>query len=218
MKRLMTICIMFAGLLVMSVMAGQANAAITTVSGPASTLGTLPEIIAAPPDVLDDVVFNTGMQGFDEAQGVLTTVAHAHDSGVIPAGTVVNSHMIFLNISDLEELDELDHLGVTWTFANPILGVMSDRDGTLEAGSTFELGNPATNYTVTFPGSGQAAPYLARGLEGDKDGYVISGNQITVGMHITQPGDWIRVVTVPEPATVCLLALGGLLIRRKRSV
>lgn len=213
MKTLMTICIMFAVLLVMFVMAGQANAVITTVSGPASTMGTLPQIIAPPSDVLDNVVFNTGMQGFDEAQGVLTTVAHAHDSGVIPAGTLVNSHMIFLNSPD----EVLNHERVIWTFANPILGVMSDIDGTLEANSSFELGNPATNYTVTFTGSGPAAPFYARGMEG-LDTCVISGNQITLGMHVGQPGDWIRVVTVPEPATVCLLALGGLLLRRKRSV
>ena len=81
MKTLMTICIMFAGLLVMSVMAGQANAVITTVSGPVSSMGTLPQIIAAPAHVLDDIVSNTGMQGFNEAQGVLTTVAHAVDGG-----------------------------------------------------------------------------------------------------------------------------------------
>ena len=217
MKRLMTICIMFAGLLVMSVMAGQANAVITTVSGPVSSMGTLPQIIAAPSDVLDDVVFNTGMQGFDEVQGVLTTVAHAYDSGVIPTGTLVNSHMIFLNNpGPATSRDELTHISVTWTFANPILGVMSDSDGTLEANSSFELGNSATNYTVTFPGSGLAAPYLLRGLESNPDGYVISGNQITVGMLVSQPGDWIRVVTIPEPATVCLLGLGALSLLRKR--
>ena len=160
----MTICITFAGLLFMSVLAGQANAVITAVSGPDSSMGTSPQIIAAPSDALEDFVVNTGMQGFNEAQGVLTTVAHAHDSGVVPAGTLVNSHMIFLN-SHEEELAILSHLDVTWTFANPILGVMSDSGGILEAGSTFELGNPATNYTVTFPGSGQAAPYNLRGLE-----------------------------------------------------
>ncbi len=209
MKRLMTICIMFAVLLVMFVMAGQANAVITTVSGPASSMLTLPQILIAPPsDVLDTAVFNTGMQGFNEAQGVLTTVDHGIDGGgTISAGTLVNSHMIFLNSAETP----VTHREVVWTFANPILGVMSDTGGNWEDASTFELGAPATNYPAVM--------FANRGMEGiDIDGYVVSGNQITVAMGVVQPGDWIRVVTVPEPATVCLLALGGLLLRRKRSV
>jgi len=201
-------------------MAGQANAVITIVSGPASSMGTSPLIIAPPSDVLDNIVFNTGMQGFNEAQGVLTTVDHGIDGGgTISAGTLINSHMIFLNSQGTATLQ---HHSVVWTFANPILGVMSDNSGTLEAASTFELGNPATNYTATFPGSGPAAPFTDRGMESvepNPDWYtVLTPTTLEVNMFVTEPGDWIRVVTVPEPATVCLLALGGLLIRRKRSV
>jgi len=214
MKKFMTIWITVAVLLVMSVMAGQANATIVTVSGPNSSMGTPPQIIAPPTDVLDDIVVNTGMQGFNEAQGVLTTVAYGIDGGgTIPAGTLVNSHMIFFNaLVEEEPPPEETHLGVTWTFADPILGVMSDPDGNLEAASTPELGAPTTNYP--------AAPFANRGLELENDGYLVSGNKITVDMSIIAPGDWIRVVTeVPEPATVALLGLGALsLLRRKRSV
>ena len=210
-----------AGLLFLCV-AASANATLIGVSGPTSSAGTAAAIIGAPTDVLDDIVFNTGMQGFDEAQGVVTTVAHAIDGGgFIAAGTTVDSHMIFLNSQGSAQLS---HYDVVWTFDRIILGVMSDSGGNLEAASTFELANPATNYTSTFSGSGPAAPFAARGMEnynypredgsfvfGD-DGYVISsdGYSIKVGMSVTEPGDWIRVVTasVPEPGTMLLLGIG----------
>jgi len=192
-----------------------ANALLVGVSGPNSSAGTAPAIIAPPPHALDDITTNTGMQGFNEAQGVLTTVAHGIDGASIPAGTLVDSHMIFLNS---EGSAFLSHFNVVWTFDSQILGVMSDSGGTLEAASTFELGAPGTNYTVTFPGSGPAAPFTARGLEGlgnpaAADGYIISadGFSITVGMVVTEPGDWIRVVTaasVPEPTTLLLIGTG----------
>lgn len=74
-----------------------AHATLIGVVGGASSAETGPLIIGAPSDITDDSVTNTGMQGFDEAQGVLTTVAHTTDTGVIAAGTWVDSHMIFLN-------------------------------------------------------------------------------------------------------------------------
>jgi hypothetical protein len=190
-----------------------ANAQLISVSGPSSSMGTAAAIIAAPVNALDDEVTNTGMQGFNEAQGVLTTAAYAVDGGgAIPIDTLVDSHMIFLNS---EGGTRLSHDDVTWTFDGLILGVMSDSYGTLEAASTLELGAPGTNYTSTFPGSGPAPPYSARGLESNDD-YIISadGMSITVSMIVTEPGDWIRVVTesnpapVPEPGTLILLGTG----------
>ncbi len=203
-----------AGALLLGAISVSAHATLIGVTGPASLLGTAPAIIAAPTDILDDIVTNSGMQGFDEAQGVVTTVAYGIDGGgVIAVGSRVDSHMIFLN-SDGTVM--LTHFGVTWTFDGLIIGVMSDSGGALEAASTLELGNPATNYTATFVGSGPAAPFPARGLEGNNgtglggDGYLVSGNTIRVGMFVTEPGDWIRVVTarVPEPTAVALVGLG----------
>jgi hypothetical protein len=182
------------------------QAAIINVTGPNSTSNnntpnTAPAIVSPPSDVLNNCVTNTGQQGFNEAQGVTTTQAYTIDGGTILAGTVVNSHMIFLNQAATTGI--LSHFNVTWTFDTPIIGVMSDSKGNEEVASTPELGASSTNYTVTHDSCGSAAPFLSRGLESQagctatstQDGYVVSGNTITVCMTVTQPGDWIRVIT-----------------------
>ena len=62
----------------------------------------------------------------------------------------------------------------------------------------------------------KAAPFGERGLEAGQgiaggfihndcpngnnaDGYTIAGNQITLCMRVTEPGDWMRVITDPTP-------------------
>lgn len=209
------------------------HASLVSVSGPSSSGGVAAAIIGAPSDALDDAVTNRSMEGFDEAQGVVTSVAHAIDGGgSIAAGTLVDSHMIFLNSAGTAALS---HFSVDWTFGGAIIGIMSDSGGTREANSTFELGAAGTNYTVVSGTSGPAAPFPARGMEGNdgtgagpfpNDGYMLMApNVLRVGMSVTEPGDWIRVVTVsdiPVPATLpligtALIGLGWLGRRRRRS-
>lgn len=184
-----------------------ANAFLIGVSGPNSSMGTAAAIIDPPSDALDDFVFNTGMQGFNEMQDYTTMMEYDIDGGgTIAAGTDVDSHMIFLNSRGRRFVS---HRTVVWTFDSRIMGVMSDSGGLLEAASTPELGALDTNYT-TGPG---AAPFPARGLEG-RDFYAISPDMlsITVSMFVREPGDWIRVITeaepIPEPATMVLVGLG----------
>lgn len=197
-----------------------ASAALVSVAGGLSSVGGPAAIIAAPSDALDDSVANRAMQGFNEAQGVTTSVAHSTDGGSIAAGTLVDSHMIFLNSAGNLNIT---HSNVVWTFSAPILGIMSDPNGNLEAASTFELGAPGTNYTVGAPG--QAAPFSLRGLESNDSYSLVDAFTLQVSMQVAEPGDWIRVVTahVPLPGAVWMFlsALGGLGLfgwRRRRMV
>ncbi|MDD5058503.1 MAG: hypothetical protein PHQ60_11585 [Sideroxydans sp.] len=194
----------------------QVQAAITNVTVSANVLTGIPAapaapaIISAPSDVLDGCATAGGQVGFDEAQGVLLSAPlYADDGVVIPAGTVVDSHMIFLNLPVSISSAQQEAI---WIFKKPIVAVMSDSGGIYEAASSSLLGAPSTNYLVSpspsTPGCMNAAPFNARGLEtstqylhrkcvsaNPDDCYTVSGNSIDLLMAASQPGDWIRVIT-----------------------
>ena len=170
----------------------------------AATFGVTGDgFIATPDSVLDAADTNTQQQGFLEQTRVTLVSPLAVDGGLIAAGTVVDSYMIFLNGVD----DTLIETVATWTFPRMILGTMSDEGGTLEAASTNFLGNPG----VTYPGSA----FDNRGLEmnGGVNDDMISflGSTLTLEMNVTQPGDWVRVVTAPVPLPAAgWMLIGGL--------
>ena len=149
---------------------------------------------------------NTGQQGFDEMQDVVLAADLDVDGAVdIPAGTVVDSHMIFLN-TDETIAGTTFHFGVTWTFDGAVLGVMSDKPGALEVASSGALDAALT----TYPAGG----FDNRGIEANpgctagngNDGYSVAGNSITVCMLVIEPGDWIRVVTLVTRPPDCSAA------------
>jgi len=207
-----------------------AFATIVSVSGPASNLGVFAEIIDAPADVREDASFNMAQQGFDEAQGYVLSADIAVDGGSIAVGMTIDSHMIYLNTGPGQDMTVASQFGVEWVFSGDILGVMSNRSGSLEIDSHAALGAPATIYPDTS--------FNLRGLEGNHwddagctaDCYNVAGDTLSLSMWVSEPGDWIRVVTlsdvstlplprvdVPTPGTLLLFGLGlaGAGLRRR---
>jgi hypothetical protein len=192
-------------------------------AGIISVIGT-GQIIPAPSNVGNNGAGNNGNQhGFNEKQNYLLNGSLTADSSQqIAANQYINSHMIFLNRTDTS--NNAVTATATWTFDGLILGVFSDQNGANLFATDF-LGAAGT----TYPN----APFQNRGLESktpnntlnlNGDDYLINGATLSVTMRITQPGDWIRVVTaapVPIPAAVWMLgtALVGLVgVRRIKKI
>lgn len=205
------------------------SALIVGVSGGSSTEGISAEIlIGAPSAVLDDTVFNTGQQGFNEKQGVWLSGAIDTDQGQFN-NMRVDSHMIFLNSegqNNNQDPWDIGHFNVSWEFSGQILGVMADRGGSDEAGSTGQLGLDGTSYPSAFSQRGLEGNYHNSNNLNSDDFYSINGNFLTLSMYVTEPGDWIRVVTVsavPLPAALPLYGAGIALLgflgwRKKKAI
>jgi len=153
---------------------------------------------------------------------------------------LVDSHMIFLNQNMNGPITYAE-----WTFSTDIVGVISDGLGILESSSTALLGSTSVKYPVAGGlntgafGGDPTKSYVgfnARGLEDNSagtrpimssaalvnsvnnDAYFFSGKKLYLKMNVSQPGDWIRVITktsqapgpvVPEPASAVLFGLGA---------
>lgn len=175
---------LIAALLACHLTADVVHGAILAVDGPPSSRGEAAAVIAAPASVHDDAFFANAMRGFDERQGVVLRKRLLVDGGAIPAGTAVDSHLIFLSPYPDQPTR---HVAVSWRFSGPVLGVMSDTHCELQMQSDALLGNPGTRYP------GRSA---FRGMERRLgDHYQFVAETITVTMTVPQLGDWIRVIT-----------------------
>jgi len=193
------------GITVAAAFVGSAEAAIS--SGNVTTANRSFLKIAPPPAVgNDNQQDTTHLLAFDERQNHTLTVPltlNITSSGVgnviVPAGTVVSSHYVFYDPAGGASIEG------TVTFTDPVLGII-EVDGDLDA-SAAEVGAPGTAYN---------SPSLL-GLESGDTVSVTGLNQITFDVTAGSPGDYVRVITVPEPASAALLApVVGLMMRRGR--
>ncbi|WP_428386888.1 hypothetical protein [Mucisphaera sp.] len=194
-------CLALAGTLALT---ASARAAIDSgTAGPGDTF-----LQISPPTNVGNNNQNTNdtLFAFDEKQkqvltsGLTLDLPAATSPTVLPAGTIISSHYVFVDPSGSR-----NNVVGTVTFDNPILGIIFE-DINLDA-SNF-LGAIGTTY---------ASPSLL-GLEGG-DLVAISGtNTVSIDFTAGSPGDYIRVITedIPEPATASLLALGLLSMSRRR--
>ncbi len=170
--------------------------------------------------LLEDGLNNAAQEAFNEAQGVVLAVDLAVNGGVIASGTRVDSHVVFYNTPGISG-SSVSH---TWTFSGQILGLMIDVDGGQMAASDglFANGTYFTDVSNNPTDSGSGFAY--QGLEFNSihpDSFTFSGNVLNLTTYVSEPGDWIRVITaspVPVPAAIWLFgfALFGLMgIRRQ---
>lgn len=179
----------------------------STQASHAGIIGAPGGFIIAPPPSVDDQPAIGGcaagwngplMFGFNERQGVVLAAPVEVDPGgvFIPAGTRVDSHLIFLNPTN----GIATNATARWCFDGQIIGVISDENGLLEAASNAQLGRPGTCY----PGA-----FASRGMERTLgDDYTIRGNTISVTMDVTVPGDWIRVITTTTTTSATGITFG----------
>lgn len=193
-----------------------AMSSLACINAHASIVGGTVTEISPPAAVFNDSNLTDVLVGYDEQQGYTLTSNLSADflvstgiAGTIAAGTTLDSHYFFLDpVSFLIE--------GSWTidFDKPILAVITSTD--LVFASDF-LGAAGT----TYPG-----PFEKRGLENCDvciDAVtLLDADTLSVSLHVTEPGDWFRVVTaspVPVPAAVWLFGsglLGLVAVARRR--
>ncbi len=180
---------------------------------PGASVGYTPDFFN---DTIDLVHGWNEMQNFTLTTNVAVDAASAGTygslgsltPGVISAGTTVSSHTLYF--------DPVGSGGVqaSYAFDGTIIGVIV-LDDALGVDHLF-------NSDFLIPGSIPVgniptAHFAARGLELDgTDSFNFAANHITVSLSAGSPGDQIRVLTTPEPATALALGLPLLLLRRRR--
>lgn len=195
-------------------LAMNANAGIVSVSGAGQ--------IIAPPVSLDTHAFESASHIFaiSERQNLVlpydlsvdimntgtVSTGDQKSPGVIPAGSILNSFLIHADT----DTGRGTPLTATFTFEQPILGVISSTNGLIA--TDVDLGFHTTLYSLD----------VARGMEYfHQDSITIASDRmsITVTMVTSTALDEIRVITgevVPAPGTIALFGGAALFARPRR--
>lgn len=195
------------------------------VSAGASIIGVSGHVqhIAPPPDArLNALTSAEFVRVWDERQGVVLEHALRVDAtasglynaagdlvpSLLSAGTTISSHYIHF---DSPGSDHASANGVV-TFDADILGVICVGD--THAAHDLDDSDYLSAGTIYSTGIGN------RGMElSGKEFFEISADHrsISFSFHISNPGDYVRVITaVPTPGTCALAATGMTLIGRRR--
>lgn len=185
---------------VVAVSASAASAAVISAGGAGTIIPTPASVTNGNPGSNDQI------KAFNEIQDLVLSADLVLDDVTIAAGTAISSHMVFLN---RETGSQRVTLEANFSFDGAILGLITQTDA---LAATDMLLSAGTSYST----------FGNRGFEGNVDDATFSGADLDVIMRVTQPGDWIRVITVSEvplPAGAALLPVGlltlGGLRRRK---
>lgn len=186
-----------------ALLAALTTAAFTATGASAAIVGVAGDVVQiAPPANVNNATpgDNDVAKAFDELQQFTLTSALTTDQGIIAAGTTISSHMILFNRASGSASVNASG-GVS--FSGDVLGTMSDLNGALLDASDY-LGAPGTTYQSGFSN---------RGLESNDSLTLVPTDSVLFSFNVSQPGDWVRVITeapapVPVPAAGALLLLG----------
>jgi hypothetical protein len=167
-------------------------------------------IISAPGTVGADFLVNEGLPDsviFDEMQNITLDTPLTTDTGMIPAGTVIDSQFFAVNSVSTHTLNS------SATFNGIVLGVIY-LDGSANWALSNFLGAPGTTYSED--------PNLCAdcGFESG-DTVTIVGNTVDFHNLFSKPGDFARVITTaptptPEPGSMLLFGTGAVTLLTKQ--
>ena len=183
--------------------AGFAQAAVVNVDVTTPATGTWEVYTGTGPIGTDQFNMDGVVYTMDEAGGVVLPSNLYTSTGVVAAGTTVDSTLIFV--------DPLSYINTQATidFSGDIVGIIIGTVGLALTDGLF--GDALTTYVYSF----------FTGLEAVDSVTIVDANTITINFWTGNPGDYIRVLTataVPVPAAglMLLAGLGALAAVRRR--
>ena len=184
--------------------AGLAQAAVVNVDVTTPATGTWEVYTGAGPIGTNQFNEDGVVYTLEESQGVTVPVTLTTFGGTVPAGTVVDSTLVWVDPSVLMNTQ------ATIDFSSDIVGII--------------VGSVTLFLTESLFGSDVVTYFYdsMTGLERIDRLFIVDENTITINFWTDNPGDYIRVLTatpIPVPAAglMLLAGLGALGAMRRRS-